>query len=177
MSIFPKEVAQYDWAEISLVRYLEEYEGDESWEIRSKIRADTLERVRQGLPSKKVVLMRRPKEFELTIRQVNDMLASINAMRPYSLTSYKVLYTIETFTDSFSSGDIALAAFGPSDKPYEKGRHEQNVKRMIFAMRRENLLLLYRRRFNKLPVWQYFWTEVSKIYESGKFIERKDILR
>ena len=176
MPIFLKEAAQYDWAKLSLNRYIEEYESDPDWVLRTSIRKDTINRARAGLSTKKIVYMRKPKVFELTIRQVNDALACINNRNPYHLTSYNAIYAINSFIGEFNSGAIALLMYGPSDKSYETGKGEQNVKRMIYRMRDENLLVVHKRKFYKLPVWTYFYIEVRKIYKDGKFVGGRDVL-
>jgi len=176
MSIFPREAGQYDWAQLSLNKYVEEYEGKTEWELRTTIRKDTMQRVRSGLTSSKVVFMRKPKVFEITIRQLNDTLSAINSKCPYHMNSYKVIKAIDSFIGGFNSGAVAYLIYGPSEKDYETGKHEQNVKRIIFCLRKENLLIVDKKKFCKLPVWKYFYAEVQKLHADNKFLERKDIL-
>lgn len=172
MATFPKEAAQYDWAKLSLHRYIEEYETNPDWELVSSVRRDTWQRARLGQPTKKMVYMRRPKDLAPTVKQIASALTNLNSRNPYSLTSYYVIKAVNSIVGKFSAPDVAFIAFGPSDKEYEKGANEQNVKRIVFRMRDDNLLGFKKRKFHKLPAWIYFWQEVEILYQEGKFRER-----
>lgn len=169
--IFPKEAYQYDHAQARLPIYLKKYK-DSEWELRSTIRSDTLARCEAGLPVKKIVQVRRPKKIEVTFRQMELVLLALNRRKAFSERSRDILFTIDEFDDTkkgFNSGTIALKLFGPSDKYYEIGKNQQNVKRIIRHLTYHNVLLLEGMKYYKLPVWSAFMVMVREADRQGKF--------
>lgn len=172
MPIFPIKFKQYDHAEISLNRYVDEYESNSDWQLSYSVRRDVMQRARSGLKVRKKVHIKKVKKIEVARRQVNDMLICMNNRRPYSQMSFDILKAVNSMIGGFNTGSVALLAFGPSDKPYEKGKHEQNVKLKIKKMEHENLLELNKRKYHKMPVWDAFYTALTELKDSGIVIQQ-----
>lgn len=167
-SIFQREAYQYEHGQVTLPIYLEKYK-DTEWELRSTIRSDTLARCEAGLPVKKIVQVRRPKPPEVTIRQTELVLVAMNRRRAFNELSRNILYCIDTIETGFNSGDVAMLMFGPSDKYYEKGKNQQNVKRIIRQLEYHNVLLLDSMKYYKLPVWTPLLDKIREADQRGKF--------
>ena len=167
-TIFQKEAYQYEHANVALPTYLKKYK-DSEWECRSTIRKDTLERCRLGLPVKKVVLVRRPREIEVTPRQMELTLLAMNQRKAFNGLSRDILFCINKLKDGFNSGDVALILFGPSDKYYEKGRHEQNIKRKVRRLEHHNVLVLRKQKYYKPPVWKPLIKMIEEADKRGRF--------
>ncbi len=168
--IFKKQAFQYEHTEIKLTTYLDKYAGEDSeWELRSKVRADTMLRARQGLPVKKTVHLRREKIIEVTHRHMELVLLSLNQRKAFNELSRDIILCADSMPDGFNSGDVALKLFGPSDKPYEKGAKEQNVKMKIRRLEYNNCLLLNKGKYYHLPVWKPFIEQIEKADKTGRF--------
>lgn len=167
-SVFRPEAYQYDHAQVLLPKYLEKY-ADGEWELRSTVRKDTLHRCKLGLPVKKKVYLRKPKDIEVTHRQVELVLLAMNSRRPFNVLSRDILYCIDEMDAGFNGFEVALKMFGPSDKPNTKANHEQKVKQKVRKLEYNNVLLLLKIKYYKLPVWQPLLKMVREIDKTGKF--------
>ena len=170
MPVFPKKFAQYEHAEISLNRYVDQYEDDPEWQLSYSVRKDVMQRARSGLKVRKKVHIRKVKKIEVTRHQVDALLLQLHRRRPYNQMSFDILEAIQSMIGGFNTGSIALLAFGPSEKTYEKGKHEQNVKIKIKRMVDENLLELSKNKYHKMPVWDIFYNALMELKESGIYI-------
>jgi len=170
MSIFPNETEQHEYAQITLNRYVDEgWDKRTDWEVRGTIRKDVMARAQAGITVKKVIIIRRlHPQLEITTRQVYDMLSALNAYDTYSPMSFDILDAIEKLDgvrekNGFNSADVAIMAFGPSDKDYERGKKQQSVKKKLRRMCQAKLLKMHKYKHYKLPVWGLFYAEVRII--------------
>lgn len=170
MPIFPPEVEQYQYAQISLNRYIDEgYHLRSDWELRGTVRKDVMRRAKAGIPVRKVVyLRRRHPDLQITTRQVQDGLRCLHKYTPYNKESFAILKAIDEIDSKkgFNSAEVALAAFGPSDKEYQEGEKQQSIKWKLRNMQDAHLLRMHKRRYYKLPVWDLFYKEVKIIEEN-----------
>ena len=173
-AIFQREAYQYDHAQVALPVYLEKY-IDSEWELRTTIRKDTLHRCKLGLSTKKVVHLRRPKVIEVTQRQMELVLLAMNQRKAFSALSRDVILCLDDYFcigdahPGFNCGAVALKMFGPSDKSYEIGARQQNVKMKIRRLEYNNVLLLLKNKYYRLPVWAPFVKLIREAEERGKF--------
>jgi len=169
--IFLKEREQYEYVQITLLRYIDDYKDNPQWELRTTIRNDTMARCNSGLPTKKTVILRREKLLVATLKQVHSMLSVLNGKKPYNTLSRDLVFYIDSVTKGFNSGDIAFGIFGPSDKPYERGAHEQNIKIKLRRLAYHNLLVLRKMKYQKLPAWKSFAEAIREFDSKNKFKE------
>lgn len=167
MPIFPTEAEQHQYAQIPLNRFLNEgYDKRNDWEVRGTIRKDVLERARSGIKVKKMVMMRRTNpKLRISVKQVYEALAALNHYNPRNKFSFAMLKAIDELSNEkgFCSAEVAVKAFGPSKKDYQKGDKQQSVKKKLRRLREIRLLRFERRKYFKLPVWSLLYEEVKKI--------------
>jgi len=167
MPVFPRRFEQYNHAEISLNRFVDEYENKSEWKLTYYVRKDVMQRARTGLKVRKKVHVKRVKDMEVTSMQVNGILVCMNSKQPYNQMSFDILKAMNELVGSFNSGTVALLAFGPSEKPYEKGKHEQSIKQKLRRLERENLIELNKKKYYKLPVWDKFYQALMELKDGG----------
>ena len=170
MSIFPRRSEQYTYAQLSLNKYLDEYISDESWEMRTNVRRDVMARAMDGKKVNKKVTMRQVKEIEVTDRQILDTLSHLNSRKPMAQLSFTLISSIDVWLKPFNSGDIAYAMFGPSEKTWEKGKHEQNIKNKIRRLAEVNLIHLDKRKYYKCPIWAAFMRKLEEMIDEESVI-------